>query len=182
MNPAQRALLTRYRATLARYQARLASVVTGLWVARIEDIDEFTEQATPVLAGAKQVAVSASSGFNGLLLGITPSVDPGDVDVDPKIRGPHTAYWHALKEGRPWEEAVTAGRSVAEHTATDYITHTARRTGDLVAAQSDRTVRWQRVTGGGCDWCNRLNGTVYASAADADFGHERCKCSAVPVT
>lgn len=81
-------------------------------------------------------------------------------------------------------------------TATDYLTfqslieggaqrrvsNFARRTVMGSSIADPRATGWQRVSGGGCAFCDMLasRGTVY-SEESADFAsHDHCNCSAVP--
>jgi hypothetical protein len=109
-------------------------------------------------------------------------VRAGDVELEADLRGPFRATWHALSQGRPFDEALEVGRSTAQAVAFDFVQSAARLTGDVVAKKSERTVKWQRVPSpGACEWCVEVAGQLYNSAESADFGHERCDCDAIPV-
>lgn len=45
-----------------------------------------------------------------------------------------------------------------------------------------RAAGWQRVTAGGCDFCETLSTRVFGSSESADFAaHDHCACAAEPV-
>lgn len=184
MNPA---VLARYKRIIAAHRDRTAAGLIIAWNAietyNDDGIAEFTERTSPLLAAAKVAAVASSASFFALALGIPPiGVRVDEVDTVPNVRAPFLAAWHAISMGRPWEEAVVTGRSVAEAVGFDFVQSTARRTGDHVARASGQRVRWRRAPGAtSCDWCKTIAGQLYASAESADFGHERCDCDAVPV-
>lgn len=178
--------LRRYDVLLTTYRTRLASILAGLWDG-LDSYDEagvesFTTSATPALAGAKRNAVAASTAVFALALEVRPPAIRADaVEVVPRIDHPFLATWHALAEGRPYEEAVSAGRSQAQAVGEDFIQQTSRRTGDVVAETTGRRVRWQRVpNGNACEWCLTVAGQSYFSAESADFGHDRCFCMVIP--
>lgn len=180
------AALSRYQRRLLLYRTLTSAGLGTLWddldSYTDEDLERFQVQAEPLLAGVKAATVATSAAFFALALGLSPAgVKAADVAVEPRITHPFLSTWHALKEGRPFEEAVAAGRSQAEAVGFDFVQSTSRRTGDYVAKASGRKVRWQRVPGGdACSWCHTVAGQTYYSAESADFGHDRCDCSVVP--
>lgn len=174
----------RYRTALVSQSARTATFLAAVWDDQpdIEDEARFARAAAPFLIGAKAAAVATSSAFFALALDLRPvGVRARDVLSEPRVRDPFLATWHALNEGRPYEEAVAAGRSAAEAAGEDYVTSTARRTGDVVADKSGQRVRWRRVPGGGaCEFCRTVAGQTYRTSESADFGHDRDHCVVVP--
>lgn len=182
------AALLVYKRRIAVYRDRTAAALVAAWgklpAYNEEDVEEFTRSTAPALAGAKVAAVGLAGAFFALALGTRPApIRAQDIDVEPDLRGPFRATWHALSMGRPYEEAVTVGRATSQAVGFDFVQHTARRTGDHVAAATGREVRWARVPGASsCPWCIDLaNGNTWPTAEAADFGHERCDCDAVPV-
>lgn len=147
-----------------------------------EDIERFIVSTAPAIKGAKRATVATSAGFFALATQTRPiAIRPQDVPVEPRITHPFLATWHALKEDRPYAEAVSAGRSQANAVGFDFVQSTSRRTGDIAAERSGTQVRWQRVPGGNaCDWCITVAGQLYRTAESADFGHDRCDCAAIP--
>jgi hypothetical protein len=184
--PVSDELLRRYKTQIARYRNRTSLLLVAAWdeLGGYDEanINEYAERTLPALNGAKTAAVALSSGFFAVALGVRPvGVRPDDVDVNPDIRGPFRAAWHALNTGRPFEEALRVGRSTAQAVGFDFVQSTARRTGDVVAAASGQTVTWRRVPGAkACDWCRQVAGQRYRTAESADFGHERDDCDVVP--
>lgn len=181
------ALMARYKRQIATYRDRTSAVLVAAWAALPSydeaDIETFVERTAPALVGAQNAAVALSAGFFALALGVPPvGVNPADTGITPDTRGPFKATWHALKMGRPFEEAVQVGRSTAQAVGFDFVQRSARRTGDLVAAASGVDVRWRRVPGAdSCDWCLMVAGDQYRTAESADFGHQRDDCDVVPV-
>lgn len=185
--PASDAQIVAYKRRLAVYRDRTAAQMVAAWnrlpAYNEDDVDEFTKLTSPTLAAAKTAAVSLAAAFFALAIGTRPvGINPQAVDVEPDLRGPFRATWHALSMGRPYEEAVTVGRSTSQAVGFDFVQHAARRTGDVVAERSGRTVRWRRAPGANsCPWCVDIaSGNTWPTAEAADFGHERCDCDAVP--
>ena len=180
--------LRRYRRQVDARRRRTATALAALWD-RFEnydtsDAETFARQAAPMLAGAKTATVATSVAMFGLAVGIRPpSVRAADVDAEPRIDHPFLAFWHALAEGRPRDEALAAGRSQAEAVGADFVQSTARRAGDAAARSSGRSVRWsRRPRGETCQWCIDKARQTYRTARSADFGHDRCDCDVVPTT
>ena len=181
--------LRRYRRQVDARRRRTAAALAALWD-RFEnydsaDRDAYVAQATPILDGAKASTVATSAAMFALALNLRrpPGVRARDVDVTPRTDHPFLAFWHALAEGRPREEALAAGRSQAEAVGSDFVQQTARRTGDAAARASGRRVRFERrPESGACDWCQDAARETYRSAEAADFGHDRCYCDVVPTT
>lgn len=175
-----------YHQRLAAYRERTSAGLTAAWdeldTYGDEEMETYVARVTPLLEGAKAATVATSAAFFALTLGVRPAaVSAADVEVESKTDHPFLAMWHALKVGRPLEEAIAAGRSQANAVGYDYVQSTSRRTGDHVAKASGERVRWRRVPGGNaCSWCKTIAGQTYHSAASADFGHNRCDCIAVP--
>lgn len=180
-------LTARYKALLARYGNRTAAGLVTAWD-RLgsygeDDIARFTRQTTPLLAGAKSAAVAASVAFFITAQRIKPvAVNVDRVVIKAKFADPFHAMWHAVGEGRPNEEALQVGRSVAEATGNDFVVSAARRASDLAAHAAGIKVRWGRVPDGdACPFCIDAAADTYSSADAADFGHDRCSCAVVPV-
>lgn len=182
----QVALIRRHQRVLARLCDRTAATLAREWEALgswdDDDVDRFAATiAGPELA-ATQAAVDASVGFYATLTSSeTAAVPVGDVAAVSDPRRPFLATWHALAQGRPVAEALTAGRSTIESDAWYLVQSTARRTGDAALA-SQSVVGWRRVlTGASCEWCATVAARRYTSSEAADFGHKRCDCTAVPI-
>lgn len=180
-------LTRRYKRRIASIRDRAALSMVSAW-ARLDRIDEadietYTRVTAAPLAGAKQAAVTLAAAFYTMTLGIRPTgVRARDVNLEPDVRGPFRAAWHALAEGRAYDEALTVGTSTAQAAGFDFVQSSARRTGDLVVAESGVPVKWRRVPGDqSCDWCRLVAGQLYSTSEAADFGHERDDCDVVPV-
>lgn len=185
--PASRQAVDRYKRQLATYRDRTSVVLAGSWdrlgTYTEDDVDVFARRTAPVLAGAKTAAVGLSAAFFAVVLSTRPvGVNPSDVTIEPRLRDPFLSAWHAVSEGRPWDEAFQAGRSMSEAVGWNFVTSAARRTGDIVAEKSGKELRgWERVpSADACEWCDLVSGQLYATAESADFGHDRCNCVAVP--
>lgn len=184
--PASDLAIRRHQRLIGRYRERTSAALVSIW-AQLDSIDEdaveaFARRATPVLAGVKQATVATSSAFFALAAGTRPvGIRPERVVVEPRIRHPFLSAWHALNEGREYEEALTVGRSQASAVGFDFVQSTSRQTGDVFAEQSGMQMRWNRVPSpGACEWCQTVAGQTYATAESADFGHDRCDCSVIP--
>lgn len=180
------AAVRRYRRQISVYRARTAGLLVATWD-RLdrhdrEDLDTYLQATAPALAGAKRASVSLSAAFFALVLDIPPvGVDPDAIAVNVNVEGPFLAMWHAFSEGRPFDEALAAGRSMAQANGFDWVQSAARRTGDHVAEASGREVRWRRVPGANaCDWCRMVARDDYRTAESADFGHNRDDCDVMP--
>ena len=179
--------LRRYRALIEQQRIQLSRALGAAFV-QLPGHDEadaarYIAAMGPVVAGAKAATTSTSAAFSALLLDLpTPAVTAQMVATSANLRTPFTAMWHAFSEHRPYTEALAAGRSAAEATGESFVQSTARRTGDAVAEVTGQKIRWQRVAEpGSCPWCAERNGGIYISAADGDYGHDRCHCDVIPV-
>jgi hypothetical protein len=179
-------LTDRHKRAQANISSRTASRIVAVWdslpTIGEEQYEAFLAAIAPFLTAAKQAAVTSSTGFYAAVLETRPPAIPvGSVDVEYRGRTPFTATWHALSEGRPYVEAVDAGRSIAEAQTERFVVSTSRRTGDAVVKATGRDVRWRRVPSSkACPFCVNAAGQLYRSAESADFGHDRCGCAAVP--
>lgn len=177
----------RYRLLLARYRTWTSGLLVAAWD-RLEtfddtDADRYAAELAAALQGVKTATVAASSALVSLLLEVRPvAVSPADVPVEARMRDPFLAMWHAFAEDRPYDEAWSAGRSMASAVGFDFVQSTSRRTGDVTADKAKVRTRWRRVAGGdACPWCLDKTARTYRTSASADFGHDRCDCVAVPV-
>lgn len=147
------------------------------------DIARFVAAARPIILPAATSAVRIQSALVGITTGTTPVIDPAPIAVKQleRLQEPFHATWHALSERRPYEEAVRVGQSDMEAEGLDVAHRTARDAMAEIAKTDPRLSRVKRVANvGACEWCQKRDGGIYPSAADATYGHKRCKCSAVP--
>ncbi len=178
--------LTQYRRIVAAQRTATARAFLATWDALPtidnETFEAFASRLAAQVAGARSATVATTSAFYAHLLEVPPVGVPADlVDSAPNLRDPFTTTWKALGDGHPYDEALLMGRSVVEAVARDFVQSTSRRTGDVFAARSGLTLRWERVAEpGACDWCRDRDGGIYLSAAEGDYGHGRCNCDVVP--
>lgn len=181
------ALVERHKTTQALISARTAAKLTRIWDSLVgydeADIAAFAELIATDVAAAKRRTVTIAVGFYSKILGHRPPAIPvSAVTSEYNSRSPFTAVWHALSEGRPYDEAVAAGRSITEAQTDRFVASAARRTGDHVAAATRSRVAWERVPrAAACPFCIDAAGQRYKTSETADFGHDRCGCTAVPV-
>lgn len=176
-------LTVRFRAHLDSISARTSKAVGDAWQ-QLPDyndarLHEFAHRVRPVTAASKAAAVALGVGFYSTIAIQKPvSVAAKIIPLEYDARAPFVAYWNALGNGRPWQEAVQAGQNRAESSADGLIVSSARLTGDHVLPRA----AWTRVTAGNaCDFCLEAANGTYTSAETADFGHERCSCTAIPL-
>ena len=178
----------RYLSAMTRHRGAVAAFLAALWESldRYGDDgeDQFVSIAEPRMEGFKRATVSVSAAYFATVLDIRPvGVDHRDVRSVARLRDPFLAARHAVAEGRPWVEAVRAGQSMAEAVGYNFVQSTARRTGDVVAAESGVDVKWRRLpAANACSWCKTVAGQLYNSSESADFGHDRDGCLVVPTT
>lgn len=177
-------LTHRFRARLDVISTRTASAVAGAWLALpdYEDhqVHEFARRVQPVTIAAKSAAVALGGAFYSTVGQQRPAgISARDIPFDYDPRAAFVAYWNALGNGRAWSEAVQAGQNRAESSADQLIVSTARLTGDRVLPKS----QWTRAAAGNaCEFCQEAANGTYSSAEAADFGHERCSCTAIPLS
>lgn len=173
----------------ARYMARtevLADAAGAAMAAAWDDLGGYDEPditrlaatARPVALEYAAAAAAISSAYLSLLLDVPP---PGVTrPVEPDWRGPFTHHWGALANGETWDAALEAGRSRADAAGRQSVISTGRRVGDQLS--TDRVAGWRRVLSADpCPWCISVAGQDYATAASADFGHDRCHCGVTPI-
>lgn len=186
---AQRLTLTR------RYQTALAAVVAnatptmhrlwdGLPAYDEANVETLAVAAAPPLQAVKQASVRHSLGYYTVLAGVKPpTIKPAEVAATADMRDPFISTWLALKSGNSFEAALLAGRARVVAVVANLVNSTARQTGDLFVAKANlETAGWERITNrGACAWCESVAGQLYQSADSADFGHDRCACTAAPL-
>lgn len=181
------ALVGRHKSAQAQIAARTGRRVElawddlGSWDRA--DIERFAALIDPHISAAKKAAVVLAIGFYARILQTRPpAIAIATIDAAYNAESGFTATWHALSEGRPFDEAVVAGRSAASAQVERFVASAARRTGDHVATATRFRVAWKRVpSAAACPFCVRVSGQTYKTSETADFGHDRCGCTAVPV-
>lgn len=173
------------------------------------DLERFATRARPMTTATATASARAQA---ALLAGLEeiapPTLDLVEIVDDAllRLREPFAATWHAASVGRPWTDAVGAGRSTADAVGRDIAWQSSR----AAMAQASETVtlgdlwkpsryqqrptayqraNWDRpawptfvrvVSGTSCRWCQMVASRDYYSAESATFGHNRCDCMVVP--
>lgn len=188
MTPEQVALSKRLHALLARVSVHVSDAVAAAWDELDgydeEDVATFERRVRPAVAASKTVAVRAATAYYASIAGLSVvSLAVRQVPVDYRSRSPFIAHWHALKEGRPWLEALASGRSAGGKAAGDFVTSTSRRTAGIVASKGRiQPVGWERIPdANACAWCLLVASQTYRTAESADFGHNGCGCTTSPL-
>lgn len=181
-------LTQRFQSSLTAVVDHTAPKIEQLW----DDLDGYDEDSVETLALAaaspmqalKTHVVRQALGYYTILSGIRPpSVPVGDVRTTPSLRDPFISVWQALASGNSFPDALAAGRARIDAVVSNFANSSARQTGDLFVAKADlKPHGWERIPdAGACAWCEDVAGEIYSSADSADFGHDRCGCSAAPV-
>lgn len=180
-------LVERHKAAQALIATRTGRKVESAWDQlgswNREDIERFMTKVDPHITAAKRAAFVLAVGFCARILqSRPPALTVASIDATFNPESGFTATWHALSEGRPFDEALTVGRSAATAQVDRFVASTARRTGDHVATATRQRVAWKRVpSASACPFCVSASGQTYKTSETADFGHDRCGCTAVPV-
>lgn len=180
-------LTRRFQSAIGAVVDRTTPVVQRAWDGLdgydTADIATLTDRTAAALRAAKQASFTASSGYYSAISGVpAPRMTVGQVASEAALRDPFIATWRALKQGRDYLDAVAAGRARMDAVVANFANSTARQTGDLfIQSAGLRSDGWERITEpGACDWCVLVAGQTYKTADSADFGHDRCGCTAVP--
>jgi hypothetical protein len=180
-----------FQTTIARIGDRAAALTARQWAALGNwdeaDVEAFARASAPTLQAAKDAAVQSGRGYYAVRAKLLrpPTITSAMVDVAADPREPFIAYWRALKSGNPIDAAIESGTARAGAIARNLASSASRRTADVLYSRADVYVgRWVRVPdANACDWCQLIaegNGG-YKSAETADFGHDRCNCTAEPM-
>jgi hypothetical protein len=178
----------RFQSTITNVVGRATPALYRAW----DDLDDYDEdsvdtlaaKAAPTLTAVKATAVRSAVGYYTVLAGVRPPrVATGDVSTAADMRAPFISTWQALASGNAYDAAVAAGRSRLEAVLSDFAVSASRQTGDVFVARANVRVHgWERITdSGACPWCEEVAGETYSSAEAADFGHDRCNCTAAPL-
>ena len=174
-----------YQATLEALAADATRTLLDVWD-WAEPYDfagegRFHDIAKPLAQGAASAAQTAAIGYAAHAAPTTVLGSPSALIVanaGTRLFDPFELIYSNLAAGAPWESAVDAGRGFVEVISNDAVFATARAaTSDLLPAVTEWT---RRAHIGACEWCLNLSGVSWPSAAAADFGHDRCKCTPVP--
>lgn len=141
------------------------------------EIARFEEIAAPLIEAASQAAVDVTATYVEQSVGVArPTSQLIPADAAARRFDPSDRIGRLINDGMPFEEATAAGRNVVDALGRDTVHSSARQAFGEAAPPLGRYMR--RVSGKTCQWCLRLAGTVWPSAADAEFGHAGCDCKA----
>lgn len=185
-------LTRRYQRLLRNATTATAAALAKLWDDlgswNEDDLDTFTQRSTPLTTGAQRTATALTVGYLGLLLGTQVAAVNADRFADKlDTLTPFLAYWSGLKNGMPWVEAITAGRTTAGAIGNTAVQSAARGAASEVDQAEERIQGWERVlVGPSCEFCATVATQRYHSAESADFGHghggvDYCDCTIVPI-
>lgn len=140
----------------------------------------FRSRVRPLITSAAQASINASSGYlTALGMEVGPASGLVVADSAARCLEPFDRLGRNLNSGMQWMDAVTGARSMASALGDDAVYRTAR---NGIAQMSKTPVKWQRrLSSKCCDWCMNLSGVEFFSAAQATFGHNRCRCVPVPL-
>jgi hypothetical protein len=174
----------RYHLRLQVLADQASARSSRLWrytLTRPDQEGEWLRLARPMLSGFAQAGVATSAGFASTVaqapLGeVSALIVP---DAVARVWEPLEATSIGLRDGLPWARAAEAATTRAAAVAVNAVMGPARQ---ALAQQYPVRTKWRRmVNAGACTWCLSLSGAEWPTAEDADFGHDECKCNAVPV-
>jgi hypothetical protein len=172
----------------ARTQAAWESL--GSWDEA--DVDRFLTIVVPLILGAQRASSALTNAFLAFAVGRQPlPLDPdritgaflraGSPPAD-VYRRPFVSYWAALKEGKPWDDAIGIGLERATSTAEMDVQLAMRQTLVEVGAQDAAILGYRRVPDGdACEFCRLIAGRRYLTA-DLLEVHNRCGCGVDVIT
>jgi hypothetical protein len=97
------------------------------------------------------------------------------------IRPAFMTAWKALADGAKFEDAVAAGLARSGSIGEFFVTAVSREALDIIDRQSPHITAWGREPeANACSWCEDVSMIVFASATEADIGHDNCHCSIEP--
>lgn len=167
--------------TLAEQASTRAARVWAFTLTRPDQEGEWLRLGRPMLSGFARAGIVTSAGYasasTNLPLGeVSPLIVP---DAVARIWEPLEATGMGLRDGLQWADAAQAATSKAAAIGVNSVMGPARQ---ALAQQYPTRTKWRRmVNAGACTWCLSLSGAEWATAEDADFGHDECKCNAVPI-
>lgn len=177
----------RFQSTINNITTRATPALHRAWDG-LDTYDEdsvavLTAQAAPTVGAVKASAVRTALGYYTVIAGVTAAVGAHEIGTVADLRAPFISVWQALASGNNYDDALAAGRSRIEAVVSDFAVSSARQTGDVFVEKAGlRIAGWERIPdGGACDWCQEVAADTYSSADAADFGHDRCNCTASPL-
>lgn len=185
-------LTRRFQQRIDQIGSRASQRAVAAWLAlpayNEENLPEYTEKILPTLSATKAASVNVAAGYYSLLVERRPvRVAADEIGVEGDPREPFISVWLALKNGRPFEEALEAGRLRANAFVRRLAVDASRETADVVMhRQGLRPGGWTRLPEtGACAWCQLVAVQTYSTRDAASFGHGGdnhpvCHCTPVP--
>lgn len=192
------ALTQAYQSELKRVRAAVATNVTSAWHSLPNYYDEqipaFLDRVVPVVQAGQTRAIALTSAYSSRRLGVTAvGIDTAGIIANVRKGVPPEQVY-----GRPF---ITMRASIADLGVDGAIAKGASRlqsTADMDVAMASRdallplteaftaggsgVVAWQRVADPGCcDFCLMLDG-VHTGPNEPQPLHNRCGCTATPIT
>lgn len=179
-------------ATADRLHSRLEQLadtttirLARIWLAAVASSDAedvwFTN-ARPLVEAAATQAVGLTGAYARLSFpraALAPMSDLIIPDAVARTQDPWGRVWLRLADGDPWDAATSSAEDVVAAVADDATLGVAR---DATTDQlRPLRVKWQRrLNAGACPWCMSMAQYTWDAAHEATFGHDRCRCLAVP--
>lgn len=188
-------LTVRYQEALARIRSAAEGVVANVWddleAYDADVVNGFVDDVVPFVAAAQAQAAVLTDAYLASAIGRPPlGVDLEEVTGAAVRAGtppeqvyarPFITVWTGLKDGRPWVDAVAAGRSRAMSSATMDVALTTRAAATQIGEVDDRIVGYQRVPdGNACAFCTLVAGQRYRTE-DLMPLHNHCGCTVEPI-
>lgn len=192
----RRQLALRHIAAQSKLQKLTAAKIERIWrdlgSYDREDLPRWLERAIPVILDAQRQSVVLTDAYIGQAMDRRPlGVNPDDL-IGAAVRGgvapedelvrPMAATWTALKEGKPWEQAVRAGAVEAARYAVTDVLLASRTTAFAVGQQDKNILGWERVPNpDACELCLIASTQRYTTEHLMPI-HERCRCTVSPLS
>jgi hypothetical protein len=183
----------REQARLRELAARaVATAWDGLPGHDEQDVPAFLRLVLPVVFGAQVQSARLTDAYLARELGRRPVGVPAAQVAGQAVRAgaqpedvyrrPFVTVWTALSEGRPFADAVAAGRAHAAQSARMDVQLANRATYQAVQ-EADQAIRgYRRVADAdACAYCQMIDG-AFVKSADAMPLHPGCGCGLEPVT
>lgn len=155
------------------------------------NVDQFLTTAVPLTTAAQRSSAVLTAAFIAQVIGRQPDgantdrilslvrngTPPGEV-----YRRPFVTVWSALKDQRPWEEAVKTGRERAVSAVETDVQLAMRQTLNVVGEADPLILGYRRVPDpGACAFCLLVAGQRYTTA-DLMPIHNHCGCGVDVIT
>jgi hypothetical protein len=180
----------------ARLRRIVASTVEQAW-RRLpgydrENLDEWTRTVVPMVMAGERASVNLTNAYLARALERQPlGINPDEL-IGSNLRDgippaevysrPFVTVWTALKEGKPYEDAVKAGLARAVGSVAIDIQMAMRSASDAIEQLDDGIYGYQRVAdAGACTFCQTVDGAYVKSAAAMPL-HNNCGCGLEPLT